>query len=69
MLSEKFFEKLRSTGKPLYLVAWESGLKPSTVYKINRQIDRPEPGDHRVISLCDYLGLSLDDAFENTNRR
>lgn len=65
MLTKKFFEKLRSTGKNLYDVAWEAGLHPATVYKINRGIDRPDPGDPRIIKLCSYLGLPVEEAFES----
>lgn len=65
MLSEKFFIALSELGKPYHKIAWEAGLTPNQLYKITARIDRPGPADPRVEALCNYIGISLDDAFEN----
>ena len=64
MLSDKFFQALRETGKPYHQVAWESGLKPYQIYKITAGIDRPEPNDSRIVALCKYLDIPIHEAFK-----
>ena len=64
MLSEYFFKALKDVGKPYYWIAWEAGLTPNQLYKITSRIDRPDSNDPRVIALCKYLGISIDDAFK-----
>jgi len=64
MLSNKFFEKIKLTGHPIHEIAWEAGLTPNQLYKITSGIDRPKRNDLRVIKLCEYLGMHIDDAFE-----
>lgn len=64
VLSQVFFQRLRDVGKPLYHIAWECGLSPNRVYKITSGVDRPKPDDPRIKSLCKYLNISIDEAFE-----
>jgi hypothetical protein len=64
MLSNKFFESLLLIGKPYHRIAWEAGLRPSQLYKITAGIDRPGRTDPRVVALCKYLGLPIDEAFK-----
>jgi hypothetical protein len=63
-LSEKFIQALRATQKPYHRIAWESGIKPNQLYKLTSGIDRPKVNDPRIIALCNYLGLPLDEALE-----
>jgi hypothetical protein len=64
-LSKKFIQALRATQKPYHRIAWESGIKPNQLYKLTSGIDRPEKNDRRIIALCNYLGLPLNEALEN----
>ena len=63
MLSNKFLSFLREKG-PIYKAAWGAGLTPNQVYKITAGIDRPGPDDPRVLALCRFLGLSIEEAFQ-----
>ncbi|MGD0819563.1 MAG: hypothetical protein ABSA71_02350 [Desulfomonilia bacterium] len=65
MLSQKFFQKLRTTGKPLHEIAWACGLSPNRLYKITAGIDHPGPDDPRVKALCDYIGMTIEEAFSD----
>ncbi len=64
-LSNEFFERLKRIGKPYHQIAWESNITPNQLYKITSRIDRPDPNDPRVIALCQYLGMSIEDAFKD----
>jgi len=64
MLTEAFFDSLKAKGKSLHEIAWESGITPNQIYRITSGIDRPKRNDQRVIKLCAYLNLPIDDAFE-----
>jgi len=64
ILSDEFFEALKNVGKPYHEIAWESNITPNQLYKITSKIDRPDSDDPRVIALCTYLGMSVDDAFK-----
>ena len=64
MLSEKFFQALQKTGKPYHKIAWEAGLKPYQVYKLTAGIDRPSSDDPRIVALCDYLNIPIDEALQ-----
>ena len=64
MLSQKFFFELKQHGKPYHQLAWEAGLTPNQVYKITSGIDRPKRNDRRIAALCEYLGISVCEAFE-----
>ncbi len=57
MLSTKFHEAIRNTGKPMYLTAHAAGIHPSTLYQITSGCLRPKPGDKRVTKLAAVLGL------------
>jgi len=65
MLSRRFIDTLKNTGKPYHKLAWEVGITPSQLYRLTAGIDRPAPGDPRVIKLCAYLGMSISEAFES----
>ncbi len=67
VLSNEFFERLERQRrvKPYHQIAWESNITPNQLYKITSKIDRPNPNDPRVIALCKYLGMSIDDAFKS----
>jgi hypothetical protein len=65
VLSDEFFECLKSLGKPYHQIAWESNITPNQLYKITSRIDRPDPNDPRVIALCKYLGISVTDAYKS----
>lgn len=69
MLSPKFFKELKTAGEPFHQIAWKAGLKPAQLYRITSGIDRPEfkDFDKRVVALCNYLGLNLNEAFECDN--
>ena len=64
MLSAKFFETLKASGKKIHDVAWESGLSAGQMYKFTAGIDRPKPGDSRITKICGYLGLPVEEAYE-----
>ena len=64
MLSQRFFEVLRGFKKPFHQIAWQAGITPNQLYKITSGIDRPGKDDLRIIKLCNYLGLKVDDAFD-----
>jgi hypothetical protein len=64
MLSQKFYEKLKAAGKPYHRLAWEAGISPNQLYKITAGIDRPNSDDPRILALCSYLGLPVNEAFE-----
>lgn len=68
MLSEKFLNALRDTGKPIHKIAWAAGVTPGMVYKLTAGIDRPKLGDKRVKKLCAYLGLSEDEAYADEHQ-
>jgi transcriptional regulator with XRE-family HTH domain len=65
MLSKRFFQKLKDSGKPLHELAWACGLSPNRLYKITSGIDRPGPNDPRVKALCDYIGMTIEEAFSD----
>ena len=64
MLSQKFFKKLKATGKPYHQLAWEAGISPNQLYKITAKVDRPKSDDPRVQALCKYLNLPISEAYE-----
>ena len=63
-LSKKLIQALEATQKPYHKIAWESGLTPNQLYKLTAGIDRPKVNDPRIIALCTYLGLPLNEALE-----
>jgi hypothetical protein len=65
MISKNFLNALKNSGKPYHKIAWEAGITPNQLYKITAGIDRPGPDAPRMKALCDYLGLSIEDAFES----
>lgn len=64
MLSKIFVETLKEKGRPYYRLAWSAGLTPNQLYKFTSGIDRPKPGDQRVIKVATVLGLKPEDCFE-----
>jgi len=64
MLSKRFFEALKATDKPYHQIAWEAGLSPNQLYKITSGVDRPGPGDPRVIAICKYLDFPVDEVWD-----
>ena len=64
MLSAKFFNALKATGKKIHDVAWEAGVSPGQVYKFTAGIERPKPGDPRIKRICKVIGLNPDEAYE-----
>jgi hypothetical protein len=66
MLTNKFFDALRSARKPYHEIAWEAGITPNQLYKITSGVDRPKKNDPRITKLCEYLGLLTSEAFDET---
>lgn len=68
MLSKTFIETLKKTGWPYYQLAWDAGLTPNQLYKFTSGIDRPKPGDKRVIKVAKILGLKREECFEEVEK-
>ena len=51
-------------GKPYHQIAWEAGISPNRFYKITAGVDRPGPEDPRMVAICKYLNIPIDDVFD-----
>ena len=69
MVSQKFLQSIRTSGIPIYKIAYEAGLRPGNLYKITSGIDIPTAGDKRVISVGHVLGLQPEDCFGEEVKR
>ncbi|MEI6127536.1 MAG: hypothetical protein WCQ99_13400 [Pseudomonadota bacterium] len=65
MLNQKFIHAIKTAGIPAYQIALKANVPPWALYKIKCGIDRPKPGDIRVLAVAAVLGLSPEDCFEN----
>jgi hypothetical protein len=64
MVSQKFLRCIRTTGKPIYQLAHQAGVRPGCLYKITSGIDRPKFGDKRVVKVGGVLGLEPSECFD-----
>jgi len=64
MLTQAFLAKIRNSGLPMHKLAWEAGITPNQLYKITSGVDRPGAEDPRIVKLCTYLQMPIQDAFE-----
>ncbi len=63
-VSDKFLMSIRTAGIPAYQLAYLAGIKPGVLYKITAGIDRPKPGDKRVLAIGRVLGLRNEEIFD-----
>jgi len=63
MLSKALLKKI-DAHRPFHKLAWASGLSPSQLYRITAGIDRPDRDDPRIAKLATYLGMPIDECFE-----
>lgn len=63
MISQKFIRKIKTAGIPAYQIAHKAEISPGVLYKIICGIDRPKPGDARVLAVAKVLRLKPEDCF------
>ncbi len=68
MLSKALLKKI-DAHRPFHKLAWASGLSPNQLYRITAGIDRPDRDDLRVKKLADYLGMTIEECFDDESTK
>ena len=63
-VSKEFLKAIKTSVIPAYKIAHRARISPGTLYKINCGIDRPKPGDKRVLAVARVLNLKPEECFE-----
>lgn len=66
-ISQKLKAAIKLNPLPAYKIAWEAGIHPNVLSKLLCGIERPKMNDWRVIAVARVIGLSPEDAFEDSS--
>ncbi len=64
MVSKKLRDAVKLDPRRDYEIAHAAGLHPSMLSKLVCGIDRPKPGDPRVLAIAQVVGVDEEECFE-----
>jgi len=67
MLSKALLTRLEAH-RPWHQLAWAAGLSPAQLYRITAGVDRPGKEDRRIKKLATYLGMTIEECFEEESK-
>jgi hypothetical protein len=68
MISKKFRASIKLSETPAWKIAQQAGVSPSVLSKIMIGAIQVKPGDHRVKSVAEVIGLDEKECFEANGR-
>jgi hypothetical protein len=66
-VSQKFIAALKLSPLPAYKIAWSAGVNPTMLSKLINGIERPKPGDPRIIDVGRVLGIPAEECFDTSS--
>jgi hypothetical protein len=64
-VSQKLIVAIKLNPSPAYKIAWAAGINPTMLSKLINGIERPRPGDQRIVAVGKVLGISPEECFQN----